>query len=204
VSQKKTKKRAVTGEERLLWQKVVKKTTPMQPMKVDVSPVFHMSKHQSPPPRPLPAPAIMKPFLIGQNANAQPTRHNLKPDLDSQFSNVSPNMDKRNFDRLKKGKMVIDGRIDLHGLTQAEAHPALMSYIKNSHSAGRRLVLVITGKGKQQPQDGVMPNRRGVLKHSVPQWLQQPGIAHHVLQVTQAHAKHGGTGAYYVYLRRQR
>ncbi|MCG6901727.1 MAG: Smr/MutS family protein, partial [Rhodobacter sp.] len=63
---------------------------------------------------------------------------------------------------------------------------------------------VITGKGRDKDQDGPIPVRRGVLKHQVPHWLTTPPLNLMVLQISEAHLKHGGTGAYYVYLKRRR
>ncbi|MDY6859138.1 MAG: Smr/MutS family protein [Pseudomonadota bacterium] len=105
---------------------------------------------------------------------------------------------------MKRGKLSPEARIDLHGMTVAQAHPALTSFILRAHADGKRLVLVITGKGKRAEDDGPIPVRRGVLKHQVPHWLTSPPLGSAVLQITPAHAKHGGTGAYYVYLKRQR
>ena len=65
-------------------------------------------------------------------------------------------------------------------------------------------MLVVTGKGKDRDTGGPIPVRHGVLRHNVPQWLRMPPLASLVLQITEAHLKHGGGGAYYVYLRRQR
>ena len=67
-----------------------------------------------------------------------------------------------------------------------------------------RHVLVITGKGKRGLDDGPIPQRQGVLRHQVPHWLRLPPLGAAVMQVTEAHLKHGGSGAYYVYLRRGR
>ncbi len=72
------------------------------------------------------------------------------------------------------------------------------------HSAGKRLLLVITGKGKLRDEDGPIPVRLGMLRHQVPEWLRLQPLAGVVLQVTQAHPIHGGSGAYYVYLRKLR
>ena len=63
---------------------------------------------------------------------------------------------------------------------------------------------MITGKGKRGDDSGPIPRPRGVLKHQVPDWLSRPPLAQAVLQVAEAHISHGGTGAYYVYLKRSR
>lgn len=106
-------------------------------------------------------------------------------------------VDKRTDEKVRRGRMGIDGRIDLHGLTQSEAHHALTGFIRRSHAMGRRVVLVITGKGQ-------MPRGEGVLRSSVPRWLREADVGPLVLSVHQAQPHHGGTGAYYVLLRRRR
>ncbi|NIY96604.1 Smr/MutS family protein, partial [Salipiger sp. HF18] len=80
----------------------------------------------------------------------------------------------------------------------------LVRFILMSVTRGLRLVLVITGKGLREDPHDPMPRRRGVLKTQVPQWLRMPGVSHAVLQITEAHGKHGGSGAYYVYLKKRR
>ena len=113
-------------------------------------------------------------------------------------------MDARLFGRMKRGKLVPEARIDLHGMVLGQAHPELTRFILTAQASGKRLVLVITGKGKPGSDTGPIPVRRGVLKHQVPQWLSMPPLAQAVLQVAPAHISHGGAGAYYVYLRRGR
>ncbi|WP_341540294.1 Smr/MutS family protein [Rhodovulum euryhalinum] len=113
-------------------------------------------------------------------------------------------MDRKAFARLRGGKLSPEARIDLHGMTLAQAHPALNGFILRAQAEGRRLVLVITGKGLGPDGDGPIPERRGVLKRQVPHWLHQPPLSAAVLQVAEAHRRHGGEGAFYVYLRRAR
>lgn len=114
------------------------------------------------------------------------------------------NMDRKAFGKLKRGKLAPEARIDLHGMTVDRAHGALQGFIFRAHGQGKRLVLVITGKGKRSDEDGPMPVRQGVLRHNVPHWLSIPPLSGLVMQVTNAHNRHGGGGAYYVYLRRPR
>ena len=113
-------------------------------------------------------------------------------------------MDAKAFTRMSKGKLAPDARIDLHGMTVSEAHPELIRFILNAHSDGARLALVITGKGKPGADFGPIPQRYGVLKHQVPNWLRSPPLSGLILQISEAHLKHGGAGALYVYLRRTR
>ena len=106
-------------------------------------------------------------------------------------------LDRRTADRLKRGQLPIEARLDLHGLTQVEAQRALDAFLSAGVAAGRRCVLVITGKG------GV-GGEAGVLRRAVPQWLNQPGAREKVLAFAYALPKHGGNGALYLLLKRQR
>ena len=124
--------------------------------------------------------------------------------LPDQIARSPVQMDKKTFGRMNKGRLQPEARLDLHGMTLDRAHPALVRFVLSNHASGKRLVLVITGKGKARDDGGPIPVRFGVLRHQVPQWLAMPPLSGAVLQITQAHQKHGGSGAYYVYLRRQR
>ena len=104
-------------------------------------------------------------------------------------------IDRATAERLKRGRRPIEARLDLHGMTQAEAHAALSRFIAGSRSAGRRCVLVITGHGRISG---------GILKQSVPRWLNEPGMRRHLLAITPAQPQHGGAGALYLLLRRSK
>jgi DNA-nicking Smr family endonuclease len=114
-------------------------------------------------------------------------------------------MDAKAFTRMRRGKLPVEGRIDLHGMTLDQAHPALIEYILTANAMGKRLVLVITGKGTTKRNHDVFAHQgQGVLKRQVPLWLRMAPLSGAVLQVSEAHQSHGGSGAYYVYLRRAR
>jgi len=113
-------------------------------------------------------------------------------------------MDMKAFTKLKKGKLEPEDILDLHGMTLETAFPALSSFISSAHSTQKRLVLVITGKGKNTDPGYAVPQRNGVLRSQVPIWLKEPRLSSLVLQIEQAHHKHGGLGAFYIYLRRNR
>ena len=136
--------------------------------------------------------------------NEQRLRHNPAPTLADRLAHAPLNMDHKAHRKLTRGRLAPEARIDLHGMTLAEAHPELIRFILRAQDTGMRLVLVITGKGRLGPDDGPIPMRHGLLRHQVPVWLHQAPLASAVLQVAQAHLKHGGAGAYYVYLRRSR
>ncbi|MDE2336017.1 MAG: Smr/MutS family protein [Alphaproteobacteria bacterium] len=104
----------------------------------------------------------------------------------------------RGFDRstetkLKRGRLPLEGRIDLHGMTQAEAFAALDSFVRTAAAQKKRTVLVITGKGHRF---------EGVLRRKLPEWLAEPELACHVVAVTPAQPKDGGAGAFYLRLKK--
>jgi len=107
-------------------------------------------------------------------------------------------------DRLKRGLMEPDARIDLHGMTQLAAHRTLFAWMTTAHQRGHRLVLVVTGKGNPRKDEDAtwMTSPHGVLKQMVPRWLKEPELAAMIAAVQPAHTKHGGAGALYVYLRK--
>jgi DNA-nicking Smr family endonuclease len=109
--------------------------------------------------------------------------------------------DRRLKQRLARGTESIDARIDLHGKTQSEAHAALLSFLRKAQSDGAKFVLVITGKGGGARDDW---SERGVLKRQVPQWLKLPEFRGYVVGFEDAHIGHGGQGALYVRIKRQR
>jgi DNA-nicking Smr family endonuclease len=122
----------------------------------------------------------------------------IKPVLPTLSMTATPGLDKRTAQRLGRGQLTIEARLDLHGLTQDEAHSRLAGFIHRSAAAGLRCVLVITGKGYK-------PNgETGILRQAVPRWLNEPGLRRAVVAVRHAQPKDGGTGALYVLLKRER
>jgi DNA-nicking Smr family endonuclease len=109
----------------------------------------------------------------------------------------------RDKQRLARGRADIDARIDLHGMTQVQAHAALLRFLHRAQAEGARFVLVITGKGAPAAP-GAVRGERGVLRRQVPLWLGLPEFRGCVLGFDGAHIGHGGEGALYVRLRRTR
>jgi DNA-nicking Smr family endonuclease len=110
---------------------------------------------------------------------------------------VRHTLDEPTLDKLSKGRLPIEGRVDLHGMTQDEAYSLLFSFLHRAHASGVRYVLVITGKGSSSGGDGI-------LKRSVPAWLSTPAFRMLVSSHDHAARHHGGAGALYVRLRRTR
>jgi len=111
---------------------------------------------------------------------------------------MAPGVDRRTADNLRRGRMTIEARLDLHGMTQAEAHSRLIAFIEGHQSAGRRCVLVVTGKGTWRGEGG------GVLREAVPRWLNEPELRPRILSFSHAQPKDGGEGALYILLKRLR
>lgn len=111
-------------------------------------------------------------------------------------------VDRRQMRDLRRGVAMIEGRIDLHGMRQAEAHVALGAFLRRQQIQGARIVLVVTGKGSSVANVADPFNERGVLRRLVPQWLSLPDMRMVVLGYSTASREHGGDGALYVRLRR--
>jgi len=103
---------------------------------------------------------------------------------------------------LQRGRGAIDAVLDLHGLTQAEAHQALRGFLRHSQARGARLVIIVTGKGGALEEAAQWPHERGVLRRLTPHWLREPDLRSVVLGFEEAGRAHGGSGALYVRLRR--
>lgn len=191
-------RRGLTSDDKEVWEGVAKTIKPMA--KSEFAQALNLT--QDKPRRPVREP--VQPFEIKPRRQPNISVH-LAPNPTESLKKAPPQMDRKNFDRLRKGKMVPDRRVDLHGMTAQVAHSVLTQFILSAHAGGARLVLVITGKGRTHGEaDSVMPQRKGIIRHSVPEWLRQVPLAGKVVQVIPAHRKHGGDGAYYVYLRRKR
>lgn len=191
--------RRLSAEDRALWDRVRASATPLRPAQaIPAPPAPPLAAPR--PPAPPPAPWLPQPFSLGERADPRRS-HDLLPGLVDGLRRAPLRMDAGAHARMKKGKLRPEARLDLHGMTLAEAHPALLSFVLNARARGRRLVLVITGKGRLADDLAPMPARAGRLRHDVPRWLSLPPLAEAVLQVAPAHRRHGGEGALYVYLR---
>lgn len=152
-----------------------KKTAPPQPTPSEPPPPAKQ-KRTAPPVPPPPLPPLKPPELA-------PGR----------FAGV----DKRLAERLKRGQLAIEAMLDLHGLTQEEAHRQLDGFLAHSAHAGRRCILIITGKG-------IWRSESGILREMVPRWLNEAPNRARVLAIAHAQPRHGGEGALYVLLKRKR
>jgi len=186
------KPRRLSDEDQALWRTVTRSIVPLKRRR--------MHRDQSEGARPAAkshSSAHSKPHAKAQSsslrAHAAPARVAVKapPPL-------MP-IDRRLKQRLARGQVEIDARLDLHGRTLSDAHAALLRFLHRAQDEGAKTVLVITGKGGADVDRG-----RGALRRQVPLWLALPELRGHVLGVEEAHATHGGAGAFYVRLRRGR
>ena len=192
------RRRHLSPEEADLWRTVARTARPLH-----THPVSLPDPPTAPEPPPLaPTKPRLSPFLLGEK-HRKLEKRDFAPTLPDLIGQSPLRMDAGTHAKMTRGKLQPEARIDLHGMTLAEAHPELIRFILNAQSQVLRLFLVITGKGKRREDVGPIPQRMGALRHQVPHWLHLSPLGPAVLQVSEAHLKHGGGGAYYVYLRRR-
>ena len=199
------RRRRLTEEDRRLWEKVAgsvarQRAAPLARVAPAKHPALGLPKALAETPAPAPAP--LAPFRIGEKTTGTAPAHRPAPSISEDLAAAPLAMDRRTWRSMRRGKMAPEGRIDLHGMTLADAEPALRGFVQRAHGTGKRLVLVITGKGSRGVEEWPIPTTLGALRRQVPVWLHRPPLAHLVQQVTPAHRRHGGEGALYVYLRR--
>lgn len=192
------KRRGLTEDDLALWRRVTERTE-----KLDLNSLFNPAI-DAPAPNAQTLRKSKSALTNPPKALPSKPKSHVAPSFADPLGPASVQMDKKAFTKLKRGKTKPEGKIDLHGMTLDRAHPALMRFIMGSHQNGKRLVLVVTGKGKLRDDGGPIPTRYGVLRHQVLHWLNAAPLKSIVMQVSHAHISHGGGGAYYVYLRRHR
>lgn len=120
-------------------------------------------------------------------------------------------LDRRTTQKLMRGQVQYEAKLDLHGLGIGEARMQLANFLAAARSRGNRLVLVVTGKGASPFSRHTLhgdshyhvPERQGRLRRLVSDWLHESEFRRHVSGFQPAHPKHGGGGAYYIRLRRR-
>ena len=195
------RRRHLNPDERQLWETVAKTAKPISGRKA-----FLAETPPEPlriPPKTLPTKPRIDPFALGEKAPRSAPRLDQPKSMTEVLSGQPLIMDAKTHTRMTKGKLLPEARLDLHGMTLGEAHSELIAFILTARARGLRLVLVITGKGKATHDNGAIPQRIGALRHQLPHWLRLPPLAPVVQQLAEAHLRHGGSGAYYVYLRRK-
>jgi DNA-nicking Smr family endonuclease len=179
--------RLLSEDERALWETVTLAIKPLRRRKAKVKESAAIEQAAVPSPKPVRSP-------VETPARAKPAQPPAPPPL-------AP-LGRRMRQKLGRGTKPIDDRIDLHGMTQADAHVALGHFLRRAQNDGARVVLVITGKGARQSDDGY--SQRGVLRRQVPLWLESAELRPFVVGFESAGAGHGREGALYVRVRRGR
>ena len=191
-----TRRRHLSDEEEALWAGFAHSITPLRPSRKSAKPVA--------------APAGKLAAKTGAKAadktaaKAAVAREPVPSPARSHPAAAPPPLaplPRRLKQRVARGREPIDDRIDLHGMTQARAHGALLGFLHRAQAAGAKTVLVVTGKGGSSSPANA---ERGVLKRQVPLWLALPEFRPLVVGFDGAHVGHGGEGALYVRLRRPR
>jgi DNA-nicking Smr family endonuclease len=180
------RRRHPSRDELLLWRHAVRDAAPLKGK--SASPSEPEESEPPPPPSPPPKPVV----------TIAPPPPRPKKALPILTSGTAVDIDKRSAERLKRGQMAIEGRLDLHGQTQAQAHGALNAFIERAYALGQRCLIVVTGKG-DKPDGSV-----GVLRSMVPRWLNDSHLRPMILAFSQARPQHGGAGALYVLIKRHR
>ncbi len=184
-------RRPISEEERALWELIAKTATPLKRRRKS-EPKLALG---TPPEKPAVRSAKPKTKSSPPKAPAPVAPPPARPHELSHGMSVG--IDKRQAERFRRGKTPIEGKIDLHGRTQQEAHDDLHHFVARAHASGKRMVLVITGKG-------ITGAKTGVLRENVPRWLNEPSLRRHVLAFDYAEPQHGGQGALYVLLKRKK
>jgi DNA-nicking Smr family endonuclease len=185
------KPRRLSDEDQALWQIVTRSIVPLKRRRM---------RRELPEGARSPAKSRSKPHSKSQGKPQSPSlRAHAVPARPAAKAPPLMTIDRKLKQRLARGQVEIDARLDLHGRTLSEAHAALLRFLHRAQGEGAKTVLVITGKGGAEADRG-----RGVLRRQVPLWLALPELRSHVLGVEEAHAAHGGAGALYVRLRRGR
>lgn len=182
-----------------------KKLTPLDPAAIDPSGLWQDVTKDLKPLKPKPEKETASPPALKISPKRAESRAVLCP-LPQQSGRHG--LDRRSKERLKKGEIPIEARLDLHGLTRAAAHSQLVRFLKECYASSLRCVLVITGKGRSsQQKDETIPSQtpsRGVLHQSLDLWLENPELSGIILGTAAARPQHGGDGAVYILLRRDR
>jgi DNA-nicking Smr family endonuclease len=180
------RKRALSEEERTLWESVAKQIKPLR--RRPRAPKAPIEEHS----------VTTKSASSAKSSPAARPAKIARPDKPP-VPPLAP-LGRRERSQLSRGRKEIDARLDLHGMTQTRAHRALLAFLQRANSDDLRFVLVITGKGRTLGPE----SERGVLRRQVPEWLNLPEFRALVVGFEEAHIGHGGEGALYVRVRRAR
>lgn len=200
--------RRLTEEDRALWDRVRSTARPLHPERHDPAIDVGAEPAATPPEAPREPPVergSQRPGRrVGSDAGHDWRAGDTRP---APVGRPEPGLDRRTAERLRRGTRAPDARIDLHGLSVARAHARLDGFIAGALRSGHRCVLVITGKGGRAGMHDEAPFMRpesGVLRQAAPRWLLSGPHSARIVGIYEAHLRHGGAGAFYVYLKKGR
>jgi DNA-nicking Smr family endonuclease len=187
-----SRRRNLSDEEHALWAGIARSIKPLRPARAKTNSIASPSEENR-------QDQIQQVTPAARAAPLSSKRREPPPAVKS--PPLAP-LDRRAKQRVARGRDAIDARIDLHGMTQRQAHAALLRFLREAQGEDAKMVLVVTGKGGGT----AAPDRaeRGVLRRQVPLWLELPEFRHLVVGFSEAHVSHGGQGALYLRLRRAR
>jgi len=187
--------RMLSPEERELWRKIARGVRPLDPSRLrrleDPDPPSPGTTDARPPAAPVKGASRPAPVPAPKSGPAPPEQSGDR--------------------RMRRGRVEVEARLDLHGLTSARAREALLGFLGRAQAGGLRCVLVITGKGagahaldrlRYEPFDPEARPLPGVLRRAFSRWMGEPEFARLVSGYAPAHRRHGGDGAFYVMVRR--
>ena len=195
-------RRTITADEAELWEHATRSL-----VRVKAKPrVVAVELPSEPTPRGAPPPSRVSATPAARNEPAPKPRAPAVSKGAKASSVPLADFERRKARQIASGKIEVEARIDLHGMRQRDAHTRLRGFLLDAYGRGLRTVLVITGKGGEEPADRfgdlAGERQRGVLRRNVPHWLGEPELRAIVLSFTQAGVRHGGAGALYVQLRK--
>lgn len=192
ANKKRSRRSALSLEDQALWEHVTQSVRRVQTDLMSVSSQNQTLELNEP---------IRKRASKPKKTRTSPTQlasKQFKPSVPSMSHGDTSGMDRRTTQKLKRGKLDIEGTLDLHGYTQIKAHQALSRFLQTGYETGRRTVLIITGKGDR------LGGRPGILKEAVPGWFNETPMRQWVAGFSYAAPKDGGNGALYVRIKRRR
>lgn len=163
--------RELTADDRAIWKRVTRTVTPKPE---------YAQKQES---------ADFAKMLQGRGPYMRVT-----PEPRSSKSQTYKAVETTSDKRVRRGRVHIDRRIDLHDMTRDQARPTLFNAVRTSYARDEKCLLVITGKGLRL---------NGVLRQTFPNWINADEIRSMIASYAQSHIRHGGTGAWYVFLKRK-
>lgn len=189
--------RSLTEDERTLWEKVAQAAKPLkakQRRHTEAKPASALQTRAA-----TEAATKVSDAAALRKPRAAPAPASVPPPPTPAPRQPSP-LTRKERSRIARGRDAIAARLDLHGMTQTQAHRALHRFVYDVHDKGGGVILIITGKGRTASLD----SERGILRRQVPHWLASPEFRGLINGFESAHVGHGGDGALYVRVRRPR